>query len=221
MTVLATATLSTLMREGSQAEHRRAESAGFVTALLDARVTEAGYATYLARLRPVYAALEAVGADLARHPVAGQLVDPALDRLAAIEADLAHWTAASAPTAVDASPTAAVTAYVGRIEATRADPVLYVAHHYTRYLGDLSGGQAIGRVLARAHGVTDGAGLSFYRFDAIEKVKPYKDGYRARLDALPLADADRRRVADEVRVAFALNEDLFAELTAGLDAWLR
>lgn len=40
----------------------------------------------------------------------------------------------------------------GRVN-KRGYAALYIAHHYTRYLGDLSGGQAIGRM-------------------------PYKDAYR-------------------------------------------
>ena len=93
-----------------------------------------------------------------------------------------------------------------------------MAHHYTRYLGDLSGGQAIGRVLDRAFGL-NGAGLSFYEFPM--RPKPYKDGYRARLDGLDLDQGDIARVVDEVKVAFALNQAVFDELTANLPAYRR
>jgi heme oxygenase len=95
-----------------------------------------------------------------------------------------------------------------------------VAHHYTRYLGDLSGGQAIGRILDREFEL-DGAGIAFYAFEAIPKPKPYKDAYRARLDALGLGPAEVRRVVDEVRVAFTLNQALFTELGERIDAYRR
>lgn len=52
-------------------------------------------------------------------------------------------------------------------------------------------------------------------------MKPYKDGYRSRLDSLPLSEADHARVVAEVRVAFTLNQALFAELTADLPRYLR
>lgn len=93
-----------------------------------------------------------------------------------------------------------------------------MAHHYTRYLGDLSGGQAIGRVLDRAFDL-QGDGLSFYQFPM--RAKPYKDAYRARLDGLGLDLDDIDRVVDEVKVAFALNQALFDELTANLPAYRR
>lgn len=211
MTVLLTE-LSTQMREGSQAEHTAAETSTFMAALLAGEVNEAGYVAYLARLRQVYQALEA--GDWAGHPVVGALADPALDRLAALDADLGFWCPGGPPS----FDSPATKAYVSRIEA--AGPTGYVAHHYTRYLGDLSGGQAIGRILDRSFGLA-GEGLAFYRFEAIPKAKPYKDAYRARLDALPLSVAERAAVVDEVRVAFKLNQGLFEELSSDLGSYAR
>lgn len=204
--------LSTRMREGSQAEHTAAETSSFMSALLAGEVNEAGYLAYLARLRPVYLALES--ADWTGHPVAGELVDPALSRLAALDEDLAFW-APDGPPAVD-SPAAA--AYAARIAGAGAPG--YVAHHYTRYLGDLSGGQAIGRILDRSFGL-GGQGLAFYRFEAIGRTKPYKDAYRARLDTLPLSPDEQAEVVAEVRVAFKLNQALFEELSRDLAGYAR
>ncbi|MGA7054843.1 MAG: biliverdin-producing heme oxygenase, partial [Mycobacterium sp.] len=91
-----------------------------------------------------------------------------------------------------------------------------VAHHYTRYLGDLSGGQIIGKLLDRTFGL-GGAGLAFYEFPI--RPKPYKDAYRARLDGLSL-DADEIACAvDEVKVAFRLNQALFDELASNLPVY--
>lgn len=201
--------LSTLVREGSRAEHSDAEGSSFMTELLAGRLDGAGYAHYLAVLRPIYAALEDVGRELASDPIAGGFVDPDLERLAALDADLDHWTRGGGVTV--SSP--AADTYVARIEATRADPKLFVAHHYTRYLGDLSGGQAIGRILARTYELEQPEGVRFYDFAAIPKPKPYKDAYRARLDALPLNGDDKAAVLAEVKEVFALNGALFAELS--------
>ncbi|TQL70112.1 heme oxygenase [Nocardioides albertanoniae] len=208
--------LSTLMRDGSRAEHTAAEGSSYMASLLDGQVNEQGYADYLLRLRQVYAALESVGRDLAAtDPIAAAVHDPVLERLAAIDADLDHW----APGAVAVDSPAATT-YVARIEASREWGGLYAAHHYTRYLGDLSGGQAIGRTLDRTFEL-GGAGIAFYAFAEVSKPKPYKDGYRARLDGLGL-DADQKaRVVDEVKVAFGLNQAIFEELSGRLEAYRR
>ena len=81
---------------------------------------------------------------------------------------------------------------------------LFVAHHYTRYLGDLSGGQAIGRILDREFAL-GGRRLAFYAFAAVPKPKPYKDAYRARLDALGLERRGQGPGRRRGQVAFRLN----------------
>lgn len=217
-TILETNTsLAALMREGSQAEHTAAESHGFMSTLLDGQVNEAGYAHYLSLLRPVYAALEGVAAELAHDPLVAAVVDTDLNRLEAIDADLAYWAPEGQPEVT--SP--ATRAYVDRIHESRSWGGLFVAHHYTRYMGDLSGGQAIGRILTRSYGLSEGTGVAFYDFTAIPKPKPFKDGYRSRLDALALTEWEKQRVVDEVREAFNRNSGLFEELSAGLDHYRR
>ena len=95
----------------------------------------------------------------------------------------------------------------------RDDAPAFTAHHYTRYLGDLSGGQVIGRLLGRTYDLPAGsAGLAFYAFGAVPKPKRYKDAYRARLDALPLDAAGRAEVVDEVCRAFEHNQRLLTAL---------
>lgn len=207
--------LSALLRDGSREEHRDAEGSSFMSELVAGRVSGRGYAHYLTCLREVYAALEEVAHDLQDDPLASAVIDHDLDRLAAIDADLVAW---GGPVAVS-SP--AAEAYASRIRDAAAWGGLFVAHHYTRYLGDLSGGQVIGRVLTREYDLPEGAGVDFYRFDAIPKPKPYKDRYRATLDSLPLDDAGRGRILDEVKAVFGLNGAIFAELSELLPEYRR
>jgi heme oxygenase (biliverdin-producing, ferredoxin) len=214
--------LSALLREGSRAEHEAAESETFVSELLAGRIASSAYLDLLLRLVAVYRALEDVGAQLADDALAGPLVDPALHRVPALTEDVAHWWAAdrrpssgldldtAVADVVAQSP--ATRAYVDRVHEAAGWGGLYVAHHYTRYLGDLSGGQVMGRVLSRTFGLRDGEGVRFFSFEAVPKPKPYKDRYRARLDALPVDAAGRERILEEVRTAFALNAALFREL---------
>lgn len=211
--------LSVAMRDGSRAVHIAAENSAFMGELAAGRVNALGYRDYLLRFRDVYAHLERLGRELADHPAVAAVLDPALDRLPAIEADLAFWSAADAPAPASLS-SAATAGYLARLDATPQWPPLLVAHHYTRYLGDLSGGRILGRVLKREFGL-DGHGVSFYDFPAIPKPKRYKDDYRARLDALDLTPDDKQRLVEEVRVAFALNQAIFTELAANLENYRR
>lgn len=204
--------LSIAMRDGSQAAHDAAEGSLFVSELLGGKVNEQGYIDYLLRLRMVYAALEDAVRERRDHALVASVYDPALERLAAIDADLAFWAGNAAP-AVD-SP--ATRTYCDRIAAASGSALL--AHHYTRYLGDLSGGQAIGRLLDRTFEL-GGAGLSFYEFPM--RPKPYKDAYRARLDELALGPDEVDGVVEEVKLAFRLNQELFDELAENLPAYYR
>lgn len=197
--------LSVAMKEGSAAEHTAAEQSPFVSELLAGWVSAKGYSEYLLRLRVVYAALEDAMRACRTDPMVAAVYDPALERLPAIDADLSHWLPGGARE-VD-SPAAA--AYGERI-ATLGWGGSLVAHHYTRYLGDLSGGQAMGKVLDRTFGL-GGAGLEFYKFPM--RPKPYKDAYRARLDALHPDDRDTGRIVDEVKFAFDLNRAVLDELS--------
>jgi heme oxygenase len=215
-----TTPLSLAMREGSQAAHTEAENSSFMAELTSARVNALGVRDYLLRYREVYRTMETLGTELAAEPAVAAVVDPALDRLPAIEEDLAYWAEAAGASAPAVFHSPATDAYVAQLLEARTWAPLFVAHHYTRYLGDLSGGQVIGRVLDRELGL-QGQGTAFYAFPAISKPKPYKDGYRARLDALDLTPEERARVVDEVSTAFNLNQAVFTELGQDLARYRR
>ncbi|WP_197512757.1 biliverdin-producing heme oxygenase [Tessaracoccus coleopterorum] len=163
-----------------------------------------------AQLIVVYTALEDVARAMGDDPVFRCFHDPALARLDTLKADL---VALSLPGEAEVPVTAAARAYAARIRQVGFTAPALVAHHYTRYLGDLSGGQALGAIFGRALGLQLGEpGISFYRFETIEKVKPYKDGYRAALDEAPMDEAAHDAAVAEAIVAFQLNQDVFASL---------
>ncbi len=138
-------------------------------------------------------------------------------RVPSLEADLEFLRGPSWRDTVSALP--ATTRYVERLREVAYEwPAGFVAHHYIRYMGDLSGGQIIRRMLERAYGYST-EGLQFYTFDEIPKPKVFKDTYRATLDAAPLSPEDQQRVIDEVNLAYRLNGALFADLEAGIDRY--
>lgn len=199
-------------RTGSRAEHEAAESSAFVADLLAGRASAARYVAYLRRLRVVYTALEAALERHRHHPAVAAVDDPALRRLEALDADLRHWSRVAGRPEDAASP--AATAYRERIEDAGRAPHLLLAHHYTRYLGDLSGGQVLARALRRAFPdrTPDDAGLAFYSFEEIAGPVPWKRAYRERLDGLRLDPAQDAALVEEVREAFRLNHALLDEL---------
>ncbi|MFN3218366.1 MAG: heme oxygenase (biliverdin-producing) [Acidimicrobiales bacterium] len=203
-------TLSMRLHDETADVHDAAERAPFITNLLEGGLTIDAYVLLLAQYLPVYRALETTAARYRYDPVIGDLVPAALDRAAAIEHDL-RVLGGDAADAIE--PTAATADYVARITETSADwPGGFVAHHYVRYLGDLSGGQIIRRILSRHYGLTDDRGLSFYVFDDIDNGVQFKKRYRAALDRAPWGPAEQDRIVEEARRAFEHNLAVFASL---------
>lgn len=194
--------LSTLLREGTRAQHVRAERSGFIADLLRGRGQRAGYVLLLRNLLPAYRALEQ---GLERHgasPVFAGLAWPALFRASALERDLDVLAGPDWPRTIELLPEGKRYADVVTAAGIGAGHGL-LAHAYTRYLGDLSGGQVIGQLLGRSLGMTEEA-LSFYRFAAIEDPDAFKREFRRALDAAgPLVDG--ASVVDEAVTAFELN----------------
>lgn len=202
--------LSTRLRTETQEAHSQAEHSGFVADLLDGKLPREAYAELLAQSYLIYRELEAAGRAQAGDRVVDSLLSDDLLREQALEADLAYLRGADWRDSVVALP--ATERYVERIR-TRAgtDPVAFAAHHYIRYLGDLSGGQVIRRRVGDAYGLTED-GVRFYIFDRIPKPKPFKDAYRDALDAADFTPEQERRLIDEVNTVYALNRDLFDDL---------
>ncbi|GAC49628.1 biliverdin-producing heme oxygenase [Gordonia aichiensis] len=202
-------TISHRLREATAVAHQQAENATFIDDLLSGRLDADQYGRLAAQLFFIYRALEEVGAALAGDPVADAVLDDRLLRTDRLIGDLR--TLGVDPETI--TPLPAVERYVDAIDATRTDPARYVAHHYTRYLGDLSGGQVVAHRMREHYGLGASA-LSFYAFDGIDKLKRYKDAYRDRIDALAIAEPDIERLVAEAISAFELNQALFAELDA-------
>ncbi len=88
-----------------------------------------------------------------------------------------------------------------------------MAHHYTRYLGDLSGGQIIRGTAEKTWGFErKGDGVRFYVFEQISNPAAFKREYRELLDAVNADDLEKQRIVDECKRAFALNTAVFREL---------
>lgn len=209
-TTRTTTSLSVALREGTRAEHAAAEATTFVDDLLTGRLDVAAYVGLAVQHHAIYTALETAGARLARQDQrAAAVVLAELHRVPAIEGDLRHLlgtTRCPQPVVL-----AATRDYADHLLTTAAHLTLWTAHAYTRYLGDLSGGQVIHRALQQQYGLAD-AGLSFYRFPGSAGVKPLRDRFRARLDALPLSPQEQADVVTEARVAFAYNRAVLAAL---------
>ena len=204
MTSQADQPLSTRVRLGTRADHQAAQGSGFLDALADGRLPLAAYADLTAQHYAIYETLEKAAATMADDPAAGAFVAPELTRLPALAADLEF---------LGGSPTVrpATEAYCARLAEVAFDrPAAFVAHHYTRYLGDLSGGQYLGPAIARAYGLT-GEGHRFFVFEGVEPAA-FRTRYRLLLDQAGWPAEEQDEFLTEVSEAYRLNIAVLAAL---------
>lgn len=198
------------LRESTREAHVRAESSSFVEELLDGSAGLDGFTRLAVQHYFIYSALETAAAELRDDPVAGQFVIDELARVPALGVDLGFLLGPQWQTSVQPNP--ATAEYCDRIREVSAGwPGGFVAHHYTRYLGDISGGQVIRGRLRTLYDVT-GDGARFYDFGALGSPAAFRRRYRRLLDTAGFDTSERARIVDEARLAFDLNTAVFADL---------
>ncbi|MEV6634090.1 biliverdin-producing heme oxygenase [Actinoplanes sp. NPDC051470] len=201
--------LSVRLRSGTRADHEAAMGSGYLDRLADGRLPREAYADLAAQHWFIYRDLEAAALAQLDDPVAGGFVRPELRREPALAADLAFLVGPDWPSRVVALP--ATRAYTARLREVAFDRApAFIAHHYTRYLGDLSGGQYLGPAIARSYGL-NGDGHRFFVFDGIRPAA-FRTRYREMLDALTWAAAEEQEFLDEVAEAYRHNIAVLAEL---------
>lgn len=161
----------------------------------------------------MYEAIEAQSEKFQSDELFSTFDTPGLHRLDAIRADLGHLLGENWRDRVRILP--ATRAYAERIAQVGAENWVpgVIAHHYTRYLGDLSGGQMISKRMRQEHGL-DGNGVRFYEFAELGPLGAFKNQYRDALDVMgeQLSEEEKERFLEEVRIAYRFNTDVFNDL---------
>lgn len=207
--------LASKLRVGTKKAHTMAENVGFVKCFLKGVVEKTSYRKLVANLYFVYTAMEEEMEKLNNHPIVEKINFRELHRGRSLEQDLTYYYGANWREQIKLSP--AGEAYVKRIrEIAATAPELLVAHSYTRYLGDLSGGQILKNIAVTGMNLTEGQGTAFYEFADISDEKAFKNKYRQTLDELPIDDATGDRIVDEANDAFGMNMKMFQELEGNL-----
>ena len=197
--------LALQLKEGTKVSHSAAENTKFVSSYLKGVVSKDNYKQLLTNFYYVYRAMEEEIEKLDDFP----LHDKLLDRTNKLETDLRYYYGVMWRDLI--IPSQATANYVKRIQVIgKQSPYLLVAHHYTRYMGDLSGGQILSNITQKSLNLTT-EGLKFYEFD-IPNMKEYKDKYRQSLNDLPMSPTQIDMLIDEANYAFKLNMLLFDEL---------
>ncbi|OBS75108.1 hypothetical protein A6R68_14354 [Neotoma lepida] len=205
--------LSEALKEATKEVHIQAENAEFMRNFQKGQVTREGFKLVMASLYHINATLEEEIERNKQNPVYAPLYFPEeLHRRTALEQDIAFWYGPHWQKTIPCPP--ATQHYVRHLhEVGHSHPELLVAHTYTRYLGDLSGGQVLKKIAQKALDLpSSGEGLAFFTFPNIHSPTKFKQLYRARMNTLEMTPEVKRRVTEEAKTAFLLNIELFEEL---------
>lgn len=212
--------LASKLREGTKQSHTTAENTAFMKCFLKGIVEREPFRKLMANLYLVYSALEA---ELQRHcadPVLGLIYFPELNRQANLEKDLAFYYGENWQEQILALESGKT--YIARIqELAKTEPALLVAHAYVRYMGDLSGGQSLKKIVRSALSLPPDQGTGLHDFEqlpTVEAIRAFKGKYRDALNSLPIDDAVAEKIVAEANYAFQLNRDVVHELEADVKA---
>ena len=205
------------LREGTKKSHTMAENTGFVACFLKGVVEKTSYRKLIGDLYFVYKAMEEEIDRLVQedHPVIKHIGFKELFRRQTLEKDLEFYYGNNWLDQIKISTSAQ--SYVNRIRlVANESPELLVGHHYTRYIGDLSGGQILKNIAKKALNLSGDDGLNFYEFQLIKDEKLFKKSYSEILNKLPIDQITADNIIEEANEAFAYNMNMFRELEGNL-----
>lgn len=207
--------IATKLREGTKKAHTMAENMGFIKCFLKGTVEKNSYRKLVGNLYFVYSAMEEEMERHRNHEIMGKMYFPELNRKGSLEKDLKYYYGDKWSEEVSLTPKGE--AYVQQIrKVSEEQPELLLAHLYTRYMGDLSGGQILKKIAQRAMGLTDGRGTAFYEFAEITDEKAFKANYRQTMNELPIDEGTADKIVEEANGAFRMNMNMFEELEGNL-----
>lgn len=207
--------LAIKLRSGTQKSHTAAENVGFMKCFLKGVVDKECFAKFLSNLYFVYSELETAITSNVNNPLIAAMYFPELNRQAALEKDMIFYYGSQWRSLI--TPSNSAHTYISRIRQLSANaPALLIGHSYTRYMGDLSGGQMLQKIAQSTLKLSGYEGTSFYNFEQIPDKKAFKDRYRQALDSLSIDDVTGDRIVAEANYAFQLNMQMAKDLEGNL-----
>lgn len=202
--------LAALLRKETHIIHKRVERGVFMTALLKGEIEKSAYVLFLRNLEPIYEALERSILFHADAPDISPIIIRSLFRLPSIHRDLAFLHGAD--WRIEVPQLDACWAYVDHLNAIqRTAPARLAAHAYVRYLGDLSGGQMLRKIVSQSLNLENqNEGVNFYEFGEPPEVARLAQRFRAGLNLI--GEPASTELAGEAVTAFELHIGLFDDL---------
>ncbi len=195
--------LSDALRERTKRLHAVAERSGVIADILQRKCDRAGYGLLLRNLLPAYERLEAELFARRTHPILNVFADRSLRRSDRLRADLQTIEGADWERSLPLLRSAMSYAAAIRQAAAAGDGLRLVSHAYVRYLGDLSGGQVLKKLLGKSLSLP-AAALTVYEFPDVE-THILKARLRDALDSAGRVTDDPHMLVIEAMTAFEHN----------------
>ena len=212
-----------------------AQNSAFVQGFFKGISSPDSYKNLLTSLYYVYRAMEVDVLDVVKAQTTNDSRDAqwirsldvdTLRRLPGLEQDMEYFYGNDWRTQMD-PPSKGTIEYVKRIQELAASLVdnniekkssllyLFVAHQYTRYLGDLFGGQMMGSMASKSMDLPDDgiSGVAFYTFENVPSTKDFITEWYTTLNGLEgLTTQEQEAIVDEANLVFDLNIGILQEL---------
>ncbi|KAH8822542.1 heme oxygenase 1 [Flagelloscypha sp. PMI_526] len=220
--------ISDIVRDSTKDVHDALIEKEGTKALLSGTLSKEDYILFLMILYQIYDNLERGLERHATHPALEPTYNPTLlYRTPALDKDIAHlsqttaWKESDLYKELSTSPPEVLKVYVNRLQQlTETSPERLLAHAYVRYMGDMSGGQNIRRILAKSYELDEqeGSGVQFYDFKELKdskraglgELRRIKDWYRRGMNSATENNAEwKAAILEEATQAFIWHADIF------------
>ena len=212
--------LALQLDDGTRKSHSFAQNTSFVTSFFKGLSNREAYANLITSLYFVYEAMEEAF-DTTNEECVKLMDYDELRRVHSLKKDMEYfhgidWDSpinTSTRAAISITPSYATQQYVKRVQTVaKENPKLLIAHQYTRYLGDLFGGQMMGGMASKSLNLEDGRGTAFYTFESIDNAQDFIAMWYRTLNSLDLTKEEKNAIVDEANLVFDLNIQILEEI---------
>lgn len=196
------------MKKATWDEHEASKDSRFGIGIMSGELGLEGFIEWQRALYPIYVTLEDILKKMHNDPVIHIFDHRKLDRAEKIYSDLQSF---GVDPIKDKSPLKTIAPYIKSINEASESPQRLMAYHYTRYMGDMNGGQVIAKQMHKLYGI-DPDSLSCYDFSAVGDLYHYRKQYKTLLELSPWTEEERDSFIAEAKIAYARNADFFEEL---------
>lgn len=218
--------LALQLDDGTRKSHSFAQNTSFVTSFFKGLSNRQAYANLITSLYFVYEAMEEAF-DTTNEEYVKLMDYTELRRVHSLKKDMEYFhgidwvsqmntdvrTSSNTRAAVSITPSYATQQYVKRVQTVaKENPKLLIAHQYTRYLGDLFGGQMMGGMASKSLNLEDGRGTAFYTFESIDNAQDFITMWYRTLNSLDLTKEEKNAIVDEANLVFDLNIQILEEI---------